>query len=189
LIVGALLATTANGRAEPAKIEAPPACPLFGDLGRRVDERIKAIRPGVTLTQFTKAYARPALNFWDDVGSERETVFFIGVADGNAQVSDELVCRFNKSDRLLWCRRECCRSETRTISSDQYTSLKAGETRAALEARLCSPSDVEVDPKNPRRVSTYYHIDLPVGHHDEGQTVVLVFEDGALVSKKMGPYY
>jgi hypothetical protein len=110
LIVAALLATSADGRAEPLKTDAPPACPSFGDLGRRVDERVKAIRPGVTLAQFTKEHATPALNFWDAVGSDRETVFFVGVADGNAQVSDE-------------------------------------------------------------------------------QTVVLVFEDVALVSKKMGPYY
>lgn len=40
-----------------------------------------------------------------------------------------------------------------------------------------------------RRANLYYHIDLPVGHHDEGQTVMLVFEDGKLASKDMSPYY
>ena len=38
-------------------------------------------------------------------------------------------------------------------------------------------------------VRTYYHIPLPVGHHDEGQTVMLVFEGNRLVSKDMNPYY
>jgi hypothetical protein len=114
---------------------------------------------------------------------------FVAVTERNAQVSDEVVCRFDRNDRLLWCRRECCRGETRTITLDQYNSLTVGETRGVVEGRLCSPSDVEADPKNSKRVSTYYHIDLPVGHHDEGQTVLLIFEDGTLSSKDMNPYY
>jgi hypothetical protein len=46
-----------------------------------------------------------------------------------------------------------------------------------------------VDKKHPNRVSISYHIDLPIGHHDEGQTVLLVFEGGKLTSKGMSPYY
>jgi hypothetical protein len=46
-----------------------------------------------------------------------------------------------------------------------------------------------VDPKNAKRLSIYYHIDLPVGHHDEGQTVMLVFDRGKLSTKGMSPYY
>jgi len=116
-------------------------------------------------------------------------VFDVTAAEGNAQVSDNLVCRFDKNDRLLWCKRECCRAKARTITLEQYNALKTGEARAGVEARLCSPSAAEADPKNPGRVNTYYHIDLPVGHHDEGQTVWLVFEKGALTSKDMNPYY
>ena len=64
-----------------------------------------------------------------------------------------------------------------------------GDTKADVERRLCSPSASETDPKNPKRVTLYFHIDLPVGHHDEGQTVMLVFEHGKMVSKGMSPYY
>jgi hypothetical protein len=61
-----------------------------------------------------------------------------------------------------------------------------GESRSEVEERLCSPSDVET---KGQQVLAYYHIPLPVGHHDEGQTVMLVFEGNRLVSKDMSPYY
>jgi hypothetical protein len=186
------LGTMLAGIAQPVRAAEAPACPSFAELGRRVDARIdeiKALKPGLTLKEFTTRFASQGLNFWDDVGSERETVFFVVVAEGNAQVSDELVCRFDRSERLRSCRRECCRGTTRTITEEQYKAVAVGETRPELERRLCSASDSEVDPKKATRVSTYYHIDLPVGHHDEGQTVMFIFEDGKLSSKGMSPYY
>jgi hypothetical protein len=178
--------------AEPVGAAETPTCPSFGELTRRLDAKINdilALQPGVALEEFTRKYASQALNFWDDVGVNKDTVFIVGVKDGNAQVTDQLVCLFDRSDRLLSCQRECCRYTTRTITEAQYNSIKPGETRAGIERRLCSASDSEVDPKNARRVSIYYHIDLPVDHHDEGQTVMLVFESGTLTSKGMSPYY
>ena len=62
-----------------------------------------------------------------------------------------------------------------------------GESRETIERRLCSPSNVER--QNGGHVATYYHIPIPVGHHDEGQTVMLVFEASKLVSMGMSPYY
>jgi hypothetical protein len=165
-------------------------CPSFTELGRRVDAKIReivALKPGMSLEEFSRKYGSPGLNFWDDVGPDRENVFFVSVVDGNAHVSDELVCRFDRRDRLRSCRRECCRATTRTISKTQYNSIASGESRADLERRLCSPSNVEIDQKT-KRVSIYYHIDLPIGHHDEGQTVTLAFEGGKLTSKSMSPY-
>jgi hypothetical protein len=186
---GMLLYALLAGDAGPA---AEQACPSFADLGQRVDgrvEAVKALQPGLALKEFTSRFATQALNFWDDIGSERETVFFVAVTEGNAQVSDQLVCRFDRNERLLWCQRECCRGATRTITIEQYNSLTVGETRPEVERRLCSPSDVEVDSTGSQRVKTYYHIDLPIGHHNEGQTVMLVFESGKLSSKSMSPYY
>lgn len=107
-------------------------------------------------------------------------VFFVGVTENTAQVSDQVVCRFDRSERLRSCRKACCRNAGRTITQEQYGSLLIGEARQEVERRLCSPSDVGADRKKVGRVSTYYHIDLPVGHHDEGQTVMLVFEGGKL---------
>ena len=187
--VGTLLWTSASVLAGSAPADTLPVCPSFAALGRRVDDRVRAIKPGLTLKEFTSQVATQALNFWDNVGWQRETVFFVTVTEGNAQVSDEVVCRFDRNDRLVRCKRECCRGETRTITLDQYNSLAVGETRAVVEGRLCSPSDAEADPKNAKLVRTYYHIDLPVGHHDEGQTVLLVFENGTVSSKGMSPYY
>src|SRR5262249_30904670 len=150
-----------------------PRCPSFKELGQRVDAKISEIltlTPGMPLTEFTSKHASQGLNFWDDVGRDKETVFFVGVSDGNTQVIDELVCRFDRSDRLRSCKRECCRSTTRTITEAQYKAISVGEARAEIERRLCSPSDSEADKKSPTRVSIYYHIDLPIGEHDEGQT-------------------
>src|SRR5262249_23083735 len=127
-----------------------------------------ALKPGVPLHEFSN-YASQGLNVWDNVGADKETVFFVGVTDGNAHVSDELVCRFGRDDCLRSCKRECCRSTTRTISEAQYNALAVGDARREVERRFCSPSDSEADTKRPNRVSIYYHIDLPVGHHDEGQ--------------------
>ena len=64
-----------------------------------------------------------------------------------------------------------------------------GEARAEVEGRLCSPSGSEADKKKPKQVSIYYHVDLPIGPHHEGQTVMLIFEDGKVASKGMSPYY
>jgi hypothetical protein len=186
-LVGTLLAPTAK---PPSGADAP-GCPSFRELGRRVDAKIEgilALKPGMPLNEFSK-YASQGLNFWDDVGADKETVFFVGVTDGNAHVSDELVCRFGRDDRLRSCKRDCCRSTTRTINEAQYSALAVGDGRAEVERRLCSPSDSEADTKSPNRVSIYYHIDLPVGHHDEGQTVMLIFQYGRLASKGMSPYY
>jgi hypothetical protein len=178
--------------ASPAPAQTTTPCPSFAALGRRVDARvheITSLKPGLPLREFTAQYARPALNFWDDVGPDRETVFFVPMSEGNADVSDELVCRFDRNERLRWCKKECCRGTTRTITKEQYDSLAPGDARAIIEKRLCSPSTSEVDRKVPTRVTTYYHIDLPVDHHDEGQTVMLIFEAGRLSSKGMSPYY
>jgi hypothetical protein len=168
------------------------SCPSFVDLERRLDAKIRvilALKAGVALDEFSRKHASRGLNFWDDVGVNRETALIAGVADGNAQVTDSLVCVFDRNDRLLSCRRECCRYTTRTITKAQYDSINAGEARAEVERRLCSASNSEVDPKNAKRLSIYYHIDLPVGHHDEGQTVMLVFDRGKLSTKGMSPYY
>jgi hypothetical protein len=186
LVTCTLLRSAVFGKQKAAET---PACPSFSELGRQIDKRVQAIKPGRSLREFTSEFATQALNFWDRIGSQRETVFFVTVEEGNAQVTDELVCRFDKNDLLLWCKRECCRGHVRTITLEQYNALTIGESRAAVERRLCSPSDVAVDPKDSTRVSTYYHIDLPVGHHDEGQTVMLVFKSAALSSKGMSPYY
>lgn len=187
-VAAASIAALAN----PASAQTTAACPSFAALGRRVDARvheITSLKPGLPLREFTAQYARPALNFWDDVGSDRETVFSVPMSEGNAYVSDQLVCRFDRSERLRWCKKECCRGTTRTITKAQYDSLVPGEARVVVEERLCSPSASEVDRRAPKRFMTYYHIDLPVDHHDEGQTVMLIFEAGKLLSKGMSPYY
>jgi hypothetical protein len=180
------------GVAPQASAVGPLDCPSFPVLGRRLDAKVAeviALKPGLPLTEFDGKYAFRALNFWDDVGSERETVFFVGVKEGNASVSDQVVCRFDQSDRLRSCRKECCRHATRTITKEQYDSLALGDSRTDVERRLCSPSDWEVDKKAPTNITTYYHIDLPIHHHDEGQTVMLVFKGGKLTSRDMSPYY
>jgi hypothetical protein len=186
-LVGILLAPTGK----PTSSAGALGCPSFLELGRRVDakvESILALKPGMPLKDFSK-YASQGLNFWDAVGADKETIFFVSVTDGNARVSDELVCRFSRDDRLRSCKRECCRSTTRTISEAQYNELGVGDAQSDVERRLCSPSGSERDKKRPTRVSIYYHIDLPVGHHDEGQTVMLIFQNGRLASKGMSPYY
>jgi hypothetical protein len=191
-VVAPRLSSGQGGRGAPARGDAHHECPSFADLGKQVDAKVEAItalEPGLPLEDFTAKFASPALNFWDNVGTDRETVFFVTSGDGNAQVSDELVCRFDQRERLRSCKRECCRSATRTIEETQYNSLEIGTTRRDVERRLCSPSASEADNKNSKRLFTYYHIDLPIGHHDEGQTVMLVFDDGKLSSKGMSPYY
>lgn len=167
----------------------PSQCPSFDELGLKVDRRVDAIRPGVTLREFTTTAAvTRALNFWDEVpGSLRETVFFMSAGEGNAIVSDNIVCRFDSGDRLVSCERVCCRAQSRTVTLEQYNSLRLGESRSAVEGRLCSPSWVETESAS--RVKTYYHVPLPVGHHDEGQAVMLVFDHNELSFKDMNPYY
>ena len=166
-----------------------PACPSFQGLGRQVDRLVAAIKPGITLKEFTSSGSvERALNFWDEVpGGLRETVFFVGVSDGNTAVTDEVVCRFNERDILISCRRACCRSQSRSVTLEQYDSLRQGESRAMIENRLCTPSDTERDAAG--RVKTYYHIALPIGEHWEGQTVLLAFEKDVLAFKGMSPYY
>jgi hypothetical protein len=184
----ALLAIIAVPHATADKLE----CPSFVDLGHRLDAKVAevlALKPGLPLKSFQGHYAYQALNFWTKVGAARETVFFVVVEEGNAYISDEVSCRFGRDDRLQACRRECCRSSVRTISKAQYDGVAAGDVRERLERSLCGPSNAEGDAKNPRRTTLYYHVDLPIGHHDEGQTAMLVFEDNKLVSKDMSPYY
>jgi hypothetical protein len=189
---GVLFCLLFAGGARLSSAADPSECPSFVDLGRRVDAKVSqvvSLTPGLPLKEFDGKYAYRALNFWDDAGPDRETVFFVGVKEGNASVSDQVVCRFDRGDRLRSCRRECCRATSRTITKGQYDALAIGDARAAVERRLCSPSSSEVDNKTRSRVNTYYHIDLPIHHHDEGQTVLLVFESGKLTSKDMSPYY
>jgi hypothetical protein len=76
---------------------------------------------------------------------------------------------------------------SRSVTLEQYESLQLGESRAAVESRLCSPSWEEAESAG--RSKTYYHIPLPVGHHDEGQTVMLAFDNDLLSFKGMSPYY
>ena len=146
-----------------------------------------AIKPGITLKEFTSSGSvERALNFWDEVpGGLRDTVFFVGVSDGNTAVTDEVVCRFNERDILISCRRACCRSQSRSVTLEQYDSLRQGESRAMIENRLCTPSDTERDAAG--RVKTYYHIALPIGEHWEGQTVLLAFEKDVLAFRAGAP--
>ena len=180
-------ATVAPPVAAASPTATPINCPSFQTLGRQVDAKVAAIKPGVTLSQFETDGIGRALNFWDPApGGLRETVFFVSVDEGNAAVSDQVVCRFNKADVLQSCRKECCRSESRTMSAAVYESLKIGDDRSAVEERACSPSATE---RKGQQRTTYYHVPLPVDHHDEGQTAMLVFKQDKLASKNMSPYY
>src|SRR5512139_1159214 len=90
--VDALCASTQGG----------PACPSFADLAQRLEAKVQAVlalKPGVPLKEFEK-HAPRALNFWDAVGRDKETVFSVGVTEGNADMSDELVCVFDSAERL-----------------------------------------------------------------------------------------
>jgi hypothetical protein len=156
-------------------------------LAAEVERKTAAIKPGVSLEEFERSGIRRALNFWDPApGGLRETVFFVSARTGNASVSDELVCRFDRSDRLVGCKLECCRGEGRLITIAQYHSVRIGDSRSTVEERLCSPSDVEVEQE---KIKTSYHIAVPIGHHDEGQTVMLIFKGDRLSWKGMSPYY
>ena len=166
--------------------ETSQTCPSFKALGLQVDAKIAAIKPGTSLKEFTTTTASRAFDF-DNPKSREGALFFVGVREGNASVVDGFSCRFDSSGELVRCRRECCRSEVRQVSLDQYNSIAIGQTRSEVEARLCTPSDTESE--KPRKLKTYYHIALPVGHHDEGQTVMLVFEEDRLSFKGMSPYY
>jgi hypothetical protein len=163
-----------------------PACPSFKDLGLKLDRRIASLKPGTTFEEFTRDFASRALE-WERPQSPTGALFFAGISEGNASISDELQCRFDAGNRLVSCHRECCRSESREVTLDQYNSLTVGESRSDVEWRLCSPSLVER--KSPASVTTYYHIPLPVGEHYEGQGVLLVFDQDRLSSKGMSPYY
>jgi hypothetical protein len=175
------LAQTAAQSVEPSS-----ACPSFKDLGLKLDRRIASLKPGTTLQEFTRDFASRALE-GERPQSPKGALFFVGIAEGNASLSDELQCRFDAGNRLVSCHRECCRSESREVTLEQYNALAVGESRSDVERRLCSPSLVER--KSPTSVTTYYHIALPVGEHDEGQGVLLVFDQDRLSWKGMSPYY
>jgi len=183
LVISAGLAPTTAGTVEPIPL---PGCPSFKTLGVTLDQRIAGLKPGLTLQEFTKTFASQALNF-EHPQSREGALFFIGVSDGNASVTDEVQCRFDRAGRLISCHRECCRSETRSVTLEQYNSLAVGQSRSDIEARLCSPSHAERASRIKLRTS--YHIALPVGHHDEGQGVLLIFENDRLTFKGMSPYY
>ena len=161
-------------------------CPSFKALGLRLDQRIAGLKPGTSLKEFTSSFASQALNFEHPL-SRGGALFFVGISEGTASVTDELQCRFDPTGRLVSCRRECCRSESRSVTLEQYNSLAVGQSRSEIEARLCSPSYVERESRT--KVKTYYDIPLPVGHHDEGQGVLLMFENDRLAFKGMSPYY
>jgi hypothetical protein len=167
-------------------VEAQASCPSFDILRAKLNRQIAALKPGMPLQEFTHGFASQALNF-ETPTSREGALFFVGVSEGNATVTDELQCRFDSAKKLISCHRECCAYNSREISPAQFESLVIGESRQAIELRLCSPSTHEGQKGG--RVATYYHIDLPIGHHDEGQTVMLVYERGKLISKGMSPYY
>jgi hypothetical protein len=184
MAIGLVLATIAA--ATSIAEEASQPCPSFKALGLQLDAKIAAIKPGIPLKEFTTTTASRAFDF-DDPKSRKGALFLIGVREGNASVVDELDCWFDSGGRLIRCRLVCCRSESRRVSLGQYNAIAIGQTRAEVEAVLCAPSDTESEKLG--TVKTYYHIPLPVGHHDEGQTVMLVFDNGRLSSKGMSPYY
>jgi hypothetical protein len=161
-------------------------CPSFSALGVELDRRISALKPGLTLHEFTSGFASQALNF-EHPQSREGAGFIVGVSEGNATVTDNLHCRFDARGLLVRCRRECCRYTGRRVTLEQYDAIATGQTRSEVEARLCSPSFVEREGRS--KVKTYYHIPLPVAHHDEGQGVLLVFENDRLTFKGMSPYY
>ena len=164
----------------------PASCPSFSPLRARLNRKIADLKPGLSLEEFTRDFASQALNF-ETPTSPEGALFFVGLTEGNATVTDELQCRFDSGNKLISCHRECCAYNVRDVTPEQYKSLATGESREAIEQRLCSPSTVEK--QDDGRVVTYYHIDLPTGHHFEGQTVMLIYEGGKLVSKGMSPYY
>ncbi len=165
---------------------APATCPAFGPLREKLNSQIAGLKPGMPLQEFTRGFASQALNF-EKPTYFRGALFRAGLAEGNATVTDTLQCRFDSAEKLISCHRECCAYTIREVTLDQYKSVAIGDSREAVEQRLCSPSTVEQ--QGATKVATYYYIDLPVGHHDEGQTVMLVYERGKLVSKDMSPYY
>ena len=172
----------------PAKqvVDVQASCPSFDILRAELNRQVAALKPGLPLQEFTRAFASQALNF-ETPTSRDGALFIVGVSEGNATVTDELRCRFDLDKKLISCHRECCAYDIRDITPVQFQSLVMGESREAVEARYCSPSSHERQKGG--RVATYYHIDLPIGHHDEGQTVMLVYEQGKLISKDMSPYY
>jgi hypothetical protein len=167
-------------------VEAGASCPSFDVLRVKLNRQIAALKPGLPLREFTHGFASQALNF-ETPTSHEGALFIVGISEGNAAVTDELQCRFDSAKKLIACHRECCAYNIRDITPAHFESLVVGESRETVEARLCSPSTFEK--KKGGRVATYYHIDLPIDHHDEGQTVMLVYERGRLVSKAMSPYY
>jgi hypothetical protein len=167
-------------------VDAQASCPSFEILRAKLNRQIAALKPGLPLQEFTRALASQALNF-ESPTSREGALFIAGVSEGNATVTDELQCRFDSGKKLISCHSECCAYDIRDITPVQFQSLVIGEAREAVEARLCSPSSHERQKGG--SVTTYYHIDLPIGHHDEGQTVMLVYEQGKLISKGVSPYY
>jgi hypothetical protein len=177
-----VVAAQATANAPAAEVR----CPSFSTLRVELDRRVAALKPGLKLQEFTREFASQALNF-EHPQSREGAGFIVGVSEGNATVTDNLHCRFDSQGLLVRCRRECCRYTGRRVTLEQYDAIAVGQTRSEIEARLCSPSFVERD--TPSKVKTYYHIALPVAHHDEGQGVLLVFENDRLTFKGMSPYY
>lgn len=167
-------------------VDAQASCPSFDMLRAKLNRQVAALKPGLPLQEFTRVFASQALNF-ETPTSREGALFIVGVSEGNATVTDELQCRFDSENKLISCHRECCAYNIRDLTPELFQSLAIGESREAVEARLCSPSSHERQKGG--RAATYYHIDLPIGHHDEGQTVMLVYEQGKLISKDMSPYY
>jgi len=186
--VGVAAAFGLHFLAAPASqaVDSHASCPSFDILRAKLNRQIAALRPGIPLQEFTHAFASQALNF-ETPTSREGALFIVGASEGNAMVTDELQCRFDSGNKLISCHRECCAYSIRDITAVQFQLLAIGESREAVEARLCAPSLHERQKGG--RVATYYHIDLPIGHHDEGQTVMLVYERGKLISKDMSPYY
>jgi hypothetical protein len=171
--------------AAAVRADAPASCPPFGPLREKLDRRIAGLKPGVPLQEFTQGFASQALHF-ETPTAYGGALFIVGMAEGNATATDTLRCRFDSANKLISCHRECCAYTIREVTLDQFKSVAVGDTRAAVEQRLCSPSTTEK--RGAAGIATRYYIDLPVGHHDEGQTVMLVYERGRLVSKSMSPY-
>jgi hypothetical protein len=161
-------------------------CPSFDELGLELDERIKNLRVGLSLSSFTSEFAVQALE-WERRADGSREAYFLGVVErGNASVSDSLLCRFDSENRLIACQRECCRARSRQMTLDVYHSLPLGEQMSTIRERLCSPGYVER--KGLSQTNWYFWVDIPVAHHGS-QGVLLVFQDELLAFKGISPYY
>jgi hypothetical protein len=185
LVIVVIAVSTAASQAASGAVSPSTPCPSFEALGRQLDRRFAQVKPGTTLADFVVQVAPRALDF-DTPQSREGAMFDLFISEGNATVSDNLTCRFDRTDRLLSCRKECCRSRSRLIAPEVFAALAIGDTRASVIQRACSPSLLE---RKGSRVNAYYHDPTPIFGHDEGQTVLLTFEHERLVSKDKSPYY